>query len=327
MTGTPGPWPFLDLGDEVRANQASFPKHASNPFDHQLPDQPPEDSGPTVPTNICDHSDPEKCNSCWTGYPQSLFPNWTLSQQKRSLISQTIERSSDCTILYVDVAENGRFSVSGPLVVTDAKKVAHWNYTVREPVSWIFRCWAHGIAHVLKAANRHEIEGLVLGQPFGTCFTNGWDQVGVEGISFVPWANSTVERYNVEPFFWSSSLGWIPSRYQESVVPGVGDRQYRVCLCPKAPLISYTDITIVLKFMRTMQHDMQSPFSIMLEQKYRIQAGQSIDVHAPLFLRSSQCYSLLRPSNSHVKYYQQGIRSFSLIYWPCTLSDLPHPTL
>jgi len=153
----------------------------------------------------------------------------------------------------------------------------------------IFGCRTYEIAHVLKAAHRHEIESLVLGQPFGTRFTNGRDQVGVEEPSFSPWTDSSVERYNVEPFFWSSSLGWIPSRFQESVVPGDGDRQYRM-LCPKAPLISCTDITVVLKFIRTMKHDMQSPFSIMLEEMHRRQPEHSIDIQAPLFLRSSPCH-------------------------------------
>jgi len=32
-------------------------------------------------------------------------------------------------------------------------------------------------------------------------------------------------RYNIEPFFWSSSLSWIPSRFQEEIQPGIGDRK------------------------------------------------------------------------------------------------------
>ena len=31
-------------------------------------------------------------------------------------------------------------------------------------------------------------------------------------------------RYNIEPFFWSSSLNWIPSRFQEEIQPEIGDR-------------------------------------------------------------------------------------------------------
>ena len=32
-------------------------------------------------------------------------------------------------------------------------------------------------------------------------------------------------RYNIEPFFWSSSLSWIPSRFQEEIQSGIGDRK------------------------------------------------------------------------------------------------------
>jgi len=33
-------------------------------------------------------------------------------------------------------------------------------------------------------------------------------------------------KYNIEPFFWSSSLNWIPSRFQEEIQPGIGDRKF-----------------------------------------------------------------------------------------------------
>jgi hypothetical protein len=33
-------------------------------------------------------------------------------------------------------------------------------------------------------------------------------------------------RYNIEPFFFSSSLNWIPSHYQEEVRRSKGDREY-----------------------------------------------------------------------------------------------------
>lgn len=32
-------------------------------------------------------------------------------------------------------------------------------------------------------------------------------------------------RYNIEPFFFSSSLNWIPSRFQEDIQPKKGDRK------------------------------------------------------------------------------------------------------
>ena len=49
----------------------------------------------------------------------------------------------------------------------------------------------------------------------------------------------------------------------------------------------------------------------------------------PLFFfdRVSVILSLETSSFSHVKYHGQGIRSFSLICWPSTSSDLPQPAL
>lgn len=38
--------------------------------------------------------------------------------------------------------------------------------------------------------------------------------------------SQTLYRYNIEPFFFSSSTNWIPSRYQESMVPKESDREY-----------------------------------------------------------------------------------------------------
>ena len=39
-------------------------------------------------------------------------------------------------------------------------------------------------------------------------------------------ADGTLYRYNIEPFFFSSSLNWIPSRFQSDAREGVGDRMY-----------------------------------------------------------------------------------------------------
>jgi hypothetical protein len=39
-------------------------------------------------------------------------------------------------------------------------------------------------------------------------------------------AEGTLYRYNIEPFFFSSSLNWIPSRFQSDVREGTGDRMY-----------------------------------------------------------------------------------------------------
>ena len=33
-------------------------------------------------------------------------------------------------------------------------------------------------------------------------------------------------RFNIEPFYFSSSLNWIPSRFQEEIKEDVGDRKH-----------------------------------------------------------------------------------------------------
>jgi hypothetical protein len=55
-------------------------------------------------------------------------------------------------------------------------------------------------------------------------------------------------RYNIEPFFLSSSLNWIPSRYQEDLQPGKEDRELLYLCAPLAAEIhfryhNHTDIS------------------------------------------------------------------------------------
>lgn len=90
-----------------------------------------------MPTHVCDHLDAAKCKGCWSGYPQSLFPNWTRGQQKKSRISKVIDRpmdNHDSIIHYVDIAEDGTFAATEGLRVGDANKDAHWDF-MRQPVS------------------------------------------------------------------------------------------------------------------------------------------------------------------------------------------------
>ncbi|KAG6901777.1 hypothetical protein C0995_008023 [Termitomyces sp. Mi166 len=83
-------------------------------------------------------------------------------------------------------------------------------------------------------------------------------------------------KYNIEPFYFSSSVGWIPSRYQEEVKLGDSDH-----------------ITISLTFIRTMQHPVAvSPtpsFTASTVSYLPVlhNTDQVIDTQAPLFIRSS----------------------------------------
>jgi len=102
-------------------------------------------------------------------------------------------------------------------------------------------------------------------------------------------------RFNIEPFFFSSSLNWIPSRYQEDVRQSQGDRE-----CPPLPInglyiikIILPDITITLTFLRTMENPMTAPSTPTTGGDFFAQmisrAGTAtIDPQAPLVLRSSE---------------------------------------
>ena len=63
------------------------------------------------------------------------------------------------------------------------------------------------------------------------------------------YSEQPLRRYNIEPFFFTSSVNWIPSRYQESASHGEGDRQSKtsgfkdyILMCAKTlllPCLSY----------------------------------------------------------------------------------------
>jgi hypothetical protein len=79
----------------------------------------------------------------------------------------------------------------------------------------------------------------MLGTRYGASFTS---LLALKGL---------LHRYNVEPFFFTSSINWIPSRYQEAPNHGEGDRMSKPsqlgCM-----LMCKTDITITLPFVRTL---------------------------------------------------------------------------
>ncbi|KAJ6612791.1 hypothetical protein B0H10DRAFT_1806903 [Mycena sp. CBHHK59/15] len=209
---------------------------------------------PPVPP-LCDH---KTCGGCWKGiscstYPQSRFPNWTPSQVQRSRIHKAItnyNKTLPSTIYHVDVNLNGFFTDSGSLVINEGTKVNLWNTLINEKRSDDIR---------VRALFVDNMTGPVL-QMLGA-------------------------KYNIEPFFFSSALGWIPSRYEEEVRPKKGDH-----------------ITITLTFLRTKGNPDTSGSSIrsgtadyastIMTSHYDL-AAQVIDTQAPLFLYSNDHYLIL----------------------------------
>jgi len=110
------PWPWINIHDKIDAVQ----------LESELPPVPP----------LCDH---RNCNGCWTGYPQSRFPNWTPSQIMRSKIADavaTYNARDPCVIHHVDVNDHGFFTDAGILTADDDDREATWNRMINSEVCW-----------------------------------------------------------------------------------------------------------------------------------------------------------------------------------------------
>jgi hypothetical protein len=91
---------------------------------------------PPVPT-ACDH---QPCNNCWKDYPQSLFPNWTPAQVKKSKINIAIHdyrRDVPCIIHKFDVDDNGYFRDPGKQLATESTIKESWDEILQSRVSFI----------------------------------------------------------------------------------------------------------------------------------------------------------------------------------------------
>jgi hypothetical protein len=140
----------------------------------------------------------------WRGYPQNLFGNWVADRVARSKMVENCSREprEKCKIYYVDVLESGEFKSANDtnpsMIEVDESALGQlWNQLQIEPTGLRLR--------VLLVDNmKHPVL-----QMLGT-------------------------RYNIEPCFFTSSLNWIPSRYQAEVAKKKGDH-----------------ITVTLLFVRT----------------------------------------------------------------------------
>ncbi|KAG1880208.1 cora-like Mg2+ transporter protein-domain-containing protein [Suillus subluteus] len=143
----------------------------------------------------------------WRGYPQNLFGNWAADRVARSKMVENCSREprEKCRIYCVDVLESGDFKSTNdtdpPIEVDESALSQLWDQLQIEPTGLRLR--------VLLVDNmKHPVL-----QMLGT-------------------------RYNIEPCFFSSSLNWIPSRYQEEVAKKKEDH-----------------ITVTLLFVRTAPWD------------------------------------------------------------------------
>ncbi|KIJ05593.1 hypothetical protein PAXINDRAFT_103713 [Paxillus involutus ATCC 200175] len=152
---------------------------------------------PLVPDGLVDNTEE------WKRYPQSLFGNWTPDQVLRSKMLLSCNSQEPCAVHRVDILDGGKFDKS------EEGRTAHVN-----PNSALINSFWDGLQEIRPANIRVRalfVENMTLDvlQMLGT-------------------------KYNIEPFFFSSSANWIPSRYQEDPKHGEGDH-----------------ITVVLPFIRT----------------------------------------------------------------------------
>lgn len=171
----------------------------------------------------------------WRGYPQSLFGNWVADRVARCKMVENCSRDprEKCRIYYVDVLESGLFKsaqdTDPPIDVDERALNQLWDHLQIEPTGLRLR--------VLLVDNmKHPVL-----QMLGT-------------------------RYNIEPFFFTSSSNWIPSRYQEEVIKKNGDH-----------------ITVTLLFIRTVPWEMSAASS---QNKHIPDSERAIDTQESLRLRS-----------------------------------------
>lgn len=171
----------------------------------------------------------------WRGYPQCLFGNWVADRVARCKMVENCSRDprEQCRIYYVDVLETGLFKSDAdpPIDVDERALNLLWDRLQTEPTGLRLR--------VLLVDN---IKHPVL-QMLGT-------------------------RYNIEPFFFTSSSNWIPSRYQEEVVKKKGDH-----------------ITVTLLFVRTVPWEMTASSA---QNKHIADSERAIDTQESLRLRSGR---------------------------------------
>ncbi|KAN0082953.1 hypothetical protein V8E55_008748, partial [Tylopilus felleus] len=182
----------------------------------------------------------------WCGYPQSLFPNWTKTQVDRCKMLTDCP-VGDSTVFKVDVLNDGTFDAKGSEIATikdrDTDSENKFWERINLPRNKNVRMRAIFVENMTKEVLQ------ILGQ-----------------------------RHNVEPFFFSSSTNWIPSRYQENIEPKRGDH-----------------ITVILPFIRVV--DRKTVGSIPLPRQpdpspSSEEDNQIIDTQSPLYLRSCDKYIL-----------------------------------
>lgn len=146
-------------------------------------------------------------SSCWCKYPQSLYPNWTYKQQQKSKISTAIVRRHVCRIHYLDMKRDATFVNVPHRDIGNRNAEDMWELIKRGV------CACNVVNHKEAEQYCQRSSDVHLRMLF------------VDNCSG-PVLQILGSRYNIEPFFFSSTIGWIPTRFQSNVIPSTSDRKH-----------------------------------------------------------------------------------------------------
>ncbi|KAG2070561.1 hypothetical protein BDR04DRAFT_1099821 [Suillus decipiens] len=174
------------------------------PYRHAAPSGP----WPWMDFEVEPTTSPTIIEESWQGYPQSQFGNWTPDQVKRSKMLEKCLVNKTSTIYWMDVYDDGKFACP------DMGGNSHTTVvgTEHEDAFW----------EILRGERPPNIRVR---------------SIFVDDLTS-PVLRMLGTRYDIEPFFFTSSINWIPSRYQEAPTHKQGDH-----------------ITVTLPFVRTLRNN------------------------------------------------------------------------
>ncbi|KAG1883344.1 hypothetical protein F4604DRAFT_285195 [Suillus subluteus] len=194
------------------------------PYRHAAPSGP----WPWMDFNIEFTTSTHDIDPSWRGYPQNQFGNWTPDQVGRSKMLEKCQMNKSSTVYWMDVHDDRSFTSpdiggnGGTMVVGIENEDRFWDILQKERAENIR----------VRSIFVDDLSSPVL-RMLGTTY--------VVVFLLIYLLRLLILRYNIEPFFFTSSINWIPSRYQEAPVHKKGDH-----------------ITITLPFVRTLRTDAPS---------------------------------------------------------------------
>ncbi|KDQ32995.1 hypothetical protein PLEOSDRAFT_1060689 [Pleurotus ostreatus PC15] len=269
-----------------------------------LPDQLKSERPPVPPP--CDHIDCE--GRCWMYYPASRFPNWMENQVRRAKIADAIrsyDRSKACVLYVVDTDTHGLFHSRDEVTVTEEEKEDFWNV-------WLRSKREEGVR--TRCLFVENMTGPVL-QMLGA-------------------------RYNIEPFFFSSSINWIPARYQEEVRPKRGDREScassdHYLVATEEEQVIDTQAPLAVRTSKPQFDGMSPDFAnvvILVDGEHRILLLDLLAVH---FIRDAESSTIISyhpnleqtEEGTGARHLSRRIRlAGQSVYWQNLFSKSPDPT-